>query len=152
MLKTAIPTNLWQLSAATGGTEQLGLMAAPQNTAWGSQEPSVFHDPEPGLAAASQQEEQMAATHPGPVSLPFPVWSAPSPAGSQGAEDSLHRQSPAGPTQGHIPPAQRAETMQVWPRASSPAPGWAVPPQQPWPTQLIPLQLLMNHGLLQGQD
>lgn len=66
MLKTAIPTSLWQLSAPTAGSEQLGHMAAPQDTAWDSKKPSVSCHSGPGLASASQQGRADGSLSPHP--------------------------------------------------------------------------------------
>lgn len=135
MLKTAIPTSLWQLSAPTGGSEQLGHMAASPDTVWGSKKPSVSCHPEPGLASASQQEgaDGSLSSH-SPTVCHSLHGVHPAPLEPSELEDSLHRWSPTGPIQGHILPAPLAETLQMEPRASRPAPGWTVLPQQPWPT------------------
>lgn len=103
------------------------------------------------------REEQMAAcplTHPGPISLPFPVlWSAPISAGAEGAGGFSAQAEPCWPHPGPHPAgtagrdnADVALCQQFCSRLGCPSTAALAH------AQIILLQLLMNHGLRQGQD
>lgn len=101
-------------------------------------------------------KEQMAAcplTHPLLVSLPFPVWSTPSSAGAEGAAGFPAQTEPRWPHAGpHLAcPAGRdnadvALCQQSCSRLGCPSTAALAH------AHIIPLQLLTNHGLLQGQQ